>query len=557
MSWAASFAPWALGVPGAHVEAVATSSSSSSSSSSWSETETESTDGCSLSTSSLPGTPLLPPAYGQGAFGGVGAGLSVKGQGQLGQGRAQALDEEPPRLTGPRSNKRKRKFVEPEVNTAESLLRPPVPSRDPIALKRRRDPAVTPLERAHALKQGLSLETRARRKREWLVLREENRRLKDERAGFLRKIEELEGAMPRADDLAPDELVARRENELLRAQIAEHAKFIERFASIADPSTPKEKADVIYREGADMSQNFVASLFSQSQLGWTVLTVPSIVLMLGPWQSAQMSYSRQEDFFGAAEAGTRLNIRFDGAIKGCHPAVLADVMFRSFFKHEDQGRLYLNRRDLELKATASKMPDEHTKVVQFKRRWRSETRRDQDAVFLVTRERRLLAKSTMAAPAKKPKKAKKPQKPKGKANATNSKVAQPRCAPCDDFGKVSAICVAATTSALYDADDLASDGLERISDPIVKGCVAWAEGDETRFALIYSMPKDYQAFDGLSTTTCISPSGSLSFTFVTTMAKVAREFCSMLKETTKQFEDGTIKLEQLDVPFREPFDARP
>jgi len=105
--------------------------------------------------------------------------------------------------------------------------------------------------------------SRARRKRELEDLRDENKRLREERSQFLSKIGELQMKVEHMRERGSTDM--RVENELLRAQLEEHKRFVSCFKKLCDGApTSLNARHMIYKQGSDSAQEqiFLAPLKS-------------------------------------------------------------------------------------------------------------------------------------------------------------------------------------------------------------------------------------------------------------------------------------------------------
>jgi hypothetical protein len=438
-----------------------------------------------------------------------------------------------------------------------------------LALKRQRDSTLTPYERERALAEGLSLETRARRKRELVQLRGENERLKEERAEFLAKIEQLQAdadavqAAKAAHSAASGEegALLASENDDLRAQIDEHMRFIASFSALArgQPSESVDREELIYRDGAEAAQSYVLSLVSQSQAEWLRVRAPErqpTVL-----QGLQLSYATGRDLFGRTEKGveSRMSLRFDCLVKGVPAEVVADVFWRSFSEGEMQNKFYRSS-GIVLRPIKGKMPDEDTRVVHYLRevpgtpgpaaaehQHQQQTamamamaitptptpapKKQQDVVFVVNRARKLLAKSTLTPPRK----------------TLPGKAAAKATLPLDDFGQTSAIVVATTSTTLYTDQELAAGDEDRARALVVKGAVVWAEGQDTRLVVTYSLPDTYKVLGAFNFADIVSERGGMSDRFQLFLEQVCADFTATIADEAAKVREGMLTLPDLPL----------
>ena len=119
----------------------------------------------------------------------------------------------------------------------------------------------------------------------------------------------------------------RVENELLRAQLEEHKRFVGCFKRLCDGAPSSLNArHLIYKQGADSAQAHVLALISQSQAEeWLEAIVPPNANI--PYQNFSMFYKFKTDF-GEGEVAKlsptgiekrpreRLNVRVDVLFPG-------------------------------------------------------------------------------------------------------------------------------------------------------------------------------------------------------------------------------------------------
>ena len=350
--------------------------------------------------------------------------------------------------------------------------------------------------------------SRARRKRELEDLRDENNRLREERSQFLSKIGELQMKVETMRERGSTDM--RVENELLRAQLEEHKRFVGCFKRLCDGAPSSLNArHLIYKQGADSAQAHVLALISQSQAEeWVEAIVPPNANI--PYQNFSMFYKFKTDYgegevakLGNGSAADkrpreRLNVRVDVLFPGLDSSQIAEFFWTSFSDTTVQQRLY-RVKGIELTQLADDMPDKDTKMVYY--RERSDGKKDQDLVMICNRRRREVAKSTLSLP---------------------QKVRGTQIVP--DLGKVGAQVLVMSTTQHSVAPQF--DNATRITSMFVQGAVVWNVGSDARLSVVFSIPEDFsiKAVQGL--TDIVDRKGQVTEKF----AEVLRSFREMLGE---------------------------
>jgi hypothetical protein len=372
--------------------------------------------------------------------------------------------------------------------------------------------------------------SRARRKRELEDLRDENKRLREERSQFLSKIGELQMKVEHMRERGSTDM--RVENELLRAQLEEHKRFVSCFKRLCEGApTSLNARHMIYKQGSDSAQAHVLGLISQSQADdWIEAIVPPEADI--PYQNFSMFYKFKNEYgegqsatgaatgatdaigaTGAAPAGSpsatgsnggkgprqRLNVRVDVLFPGMDAVQIAEFFWNSFSNTSMQSRLY-KVKGIELTQLADDMPDKDTKTVYYREKWEA-PKKDQDWVIICNRRRRELASSTLALPQK--------------GNRVKPEV-----------GKVAAMVLALATTQHSVAPQF--DNANRITSLFVQGAVTWNVGSDARLCAVFSLPDDLsikavEKFDDV-----IDSKGRLTQKF----AAVLRSFREMMGEST-------------------------
>jgi len=324
--------------------------------------------------------------------------------------------------------------------------------------------------------------SRARRKRELNDLRDENERLREERSQFLAKIGELQLKVEALREQGSSDM--RVENELLRAQLEEHKRFVACFKRLSEGAPSSLNArHAIYKQGADTAQSHVLGLISQSQADkWSQAIIPADIDM--PFQKFSVFYKFKEEY--GTEAGKpprrRLNLRVDVLFSGIDATTLSDFFWDSFSNTSVTQRLY-SIKGVEVTPLTDDMPDSNTKMIYYRERRESE--KDQDLVLICNRRRRELAQSTLALPGSKD----------GK-----------------DLGKVTAMLMAMSTTQHSAAPEY--ENANRISSLFVQGAVMWNMAADSRLCIVFSFPDNIhlKAIDGIDD--IIKSDGSVTPKFV-------------------------------------------
>jgi len=356
--------------------------------------------------------------------------------------------------------------------------------------------------------------SRARRKRELEDLRDENKRLREERSQFLSKIGELQMKVEHMRERGSTDM--RVENELLRAQLEEHKRFVSCFKKLCDGApTSLNARHMIYKQGSDSAQAHVLGLISQSQADdWIEAIIPPEAEI--PYQNFSMFYKFKNEYgeVATSDAGAggkaadgaeakgprqRLNVRVDVLFPGMDAVQIAEFFWNSFSNTSMQSRLY-KVKGIELTQLADDMPDKDTKTVYYREKWEA-PKKDQDWVIICNRRRRELASSTLALPQK--------------GNRVKPEV-----------GKVAAMVLALATTTHSVAPQF--DNANRITSLFVQGAVTWNLGSDARLCAVFSLPDDLSIKAVEKFEDVIDSKGRLSSKF----AAVLRSFREMMGEST-------------------------
>ncbi|KAH9252188.1 hypothetical protein BASA81_009780 [Batrachochytrium salamandrivorans] len=346
--------------------------------------------------------------------------------------------------------------------------------------------------------------SRARRKRELDDLRDENKRLREERSQFLGKIGELQEKVETLRERGSTDM--RLENELLRAQLEEHKRFVSCFKRLCDgaPSTQNARHQ-IYKDGSDSAHSHVLAIISQSQADdWLEATVPAELEI--PYSNFSMFYKFKQEYGTEDQGRRRLNVRVDALFPGLDASLFSEFFWQSLSTTQIQERLY-NVKGVEITQLADDMPDKDTKTVYYRERGEGE-RKDKDWVMICNRRRKELAISTLGLP-------------KRQKNPSGGAASRP------EVGKVTAMVVASSTTQHTSIAPLAEfESANRITSLFVQGSVSWNVGSDCRLIVIFSMPDDIgvkavESFDDV-----VDDKGVLGTKF----ANIIKSFQQMLGE---------------------------
>ena len=312
----------------------------------------------------------------------------------------------------------------------------------------------------------------------------------------------------------------RVENELLRAQLMEHKRFVSCFKHLCDGApTTLNARHIIYKQGSDSAQAHVLGLISQSQAdNWLPAIIPPEADI--PYQNFSMFYKFKADY-GSSTSGDgagngsgsnfnysdamnsntkvrqRLNIRIDMVYPGMDASHVSDFLWDSFSKTSVHQRLY-DAKGIELTQLADDMPDKDTKMVYYREKWEA-PKKDQDWVMICNRRRRDLPKSTLAVPS---------AEKKGKPTS----------------GKAGAVVLALSTTQHSVAPQF--QNANRITSMFVQGAVVWNVGGDSRLCLVFSLPEDFEIKAVKGFKEVLHSDGTLTLKF----AESLKEFNKMLGE---------------------------
>jgi len=402
--------------------------------------------------------------------------------------------------------------------------------------------------------------SRARRKQELEDLREENKKLREERLAFMGKIGDLQVKVENMREMGSTDM--RVENALLCAQLEEHKRFVACFKNVCDgvPTTLNAK-HLIYKQGSDAAQAQVLGLISQSLADqWIPGNIPPEANI--PYQNFQFHFKFKNDYGekssnskikGEPNPRQRLNVRIDVSFPGFGADSVADFVWNSLSNTDMQQRLY-RVNNLELTQLADDMPDENTKMVYFREKVEAPGK-DQDWVVLCNRRQKELANSTLLSPSEY----------KGRdagaaaldlasaaGNGTDASESDDTASSIFSasnlfstfFGRSSTSTplagsaqgdkkkstrVNATVLAMSSTQHSAAPHFEnanRITSMFVQGAVAWSSGGDAQLIIVFSFPDDFSIKAMQRLEDVITPNGTMTMKF----ANVIKEFNEMLGE---------------------------
>lgn len=320
----------------------------------------------------------------------------------------------------------------------------------------------------------LSMETRARRARELVKLKNENESLKKERQEFLAKIESLSSQLESfTREEAPETI---EEHQFLQREMALHSDFIASFQTILreEESAEARSKQALYAQGAEAANSFLLGLLSESVTWARAAPPPGINI---PLLELGFRYAFRKEMFGKADAYNRLDLRLDAFVPA--PATAESVQslfFRALCTASDMQRLYGASESVNMFPLDS--PSDNTQLLYFRRSALESEEKDQFTIFICNRSTQTMTKSSITPPA------------------------DPRHGTEPVFGTAKAHIVAMTTSTLFPKDPtmpIDSAAAVPVSGMIVKGVIAWDDHDSTgvRLTVIYSVPEDYKIINTL------------------------------------------------------------
>lgn len=393
----------------------------------------------------------------------------------------------------------------------------------------------------------LSMETRARRAREILHLREENNSLKEERTQFLTTIDTLTSQLVSFTKDVPPEV--REDNQILKKEIELHVEFISAFQDVlAEEAKAEQQAKhALYSQGGEAAEGFLLGILNESSQFQKAELPPGMEL---PMIDLEFRFAFQRVMFGKEEGVRRLSLRLDAFVPRPATAESVQHLFsRALMNAKDMQRLYgIQDKPMWNLCPLDKL-DEKTQLMYFRRSADVGEAQDQFSVFICHQSEQEMAKSTLLPPV---------SVVTGDANSEQlegDKV----------YGTVQAKLVSMTTTTLLEMDPCVSVGntdhsyrhsAVPVSGMVLKGVVAYddAECNGVRFVVVYSVPEDYKIINKLSFNDIVQEEDSTAAAAATAKTKkrtkhggagevhmtpkfaqvligVAQEFTSMMRES--------------------------
>eukprot|EP00514_Thraustochytrium_sp_LLF1b_P008033 CAMPEP_0184535890 /NCGR_PEP_ID=MMETSP0198_2-20121128/16132_1 /TAXON_ID=1112570 /ORGANISM="Thraustochytrium sp., Strain LLF1b" /LENGTH=512 /DNA_ID=CAMNT_0026928965 /DNA_START=112 /DNA_END=1651 /DNA_ORIENTATION=+ len=370
--------------------------------------------------------------------------------------------------------------------------------------------------------------SRARRKHELQDLRVENQKLREERATFLSKINELRSKVENMREEGTSDMKA--ESALLRTQLEEHKRFVSHFRHLCDGASSTLVArQAIYKEGSDSAQAQVLGLISQSVADkWKEGWIPDNVNI--PFQDFHFYYKYKSEYgekTGEPAPRRRLNVRVDLSFPGTQSCTVSDFMWLSFSNTEVQRRLY-QVENLEFTQLVDDAPDKDTKMMYVRERLEA-PKKDQDWVVVCKRSAKMLARSTLCKPNENPHTA--PPSSSGGflsrflgGSREHEEGQGPSKRPRPAISKVACAVLAMSSTQHSVAPHF--DNVNRITSMFVQGAVTWDHGGDSRLIIVFSFPEDFKlkAMEGFDDVVC--EDGKMGDKF----GEVLNEFKEMLGE---------------------------
>jgi hypothetical protein len=425
----------------------------------------------------------------------------------------------------------------------------------------------------------LSMETRARRKRELVRLRGENQRLRDDRYEFLSKIQELEQQLETSTRAVGSTTLV-SENAFLATEISEHRRVMSQLLDLGAHGVPSGvDTEHLYLEGADTAQTYVLGLLSQSQEKWERARTPADLAEAAGVDNLLVTYSFCDELFEAHKGIPRVNLRVDFEVPNVTADHAAAVVLRALSDQDHHHAIFSNQHVDVQEVDEDKMPDSTVRAIRY--RWNADPRlaagvasgvggngadtkgkkkkrktgaagtaaaaaaavaaedeaktaKPKFAVFVSKRERRELAKSTLAVPRKLRRSGAK-QEP-------------------DEFGNVTATVISMKSTNLYMPEEQTdSEGAVRLGAVAVKGAVIWdeedygalpeAEDDDddndgikqtgriVRVCVVQSLPRELSAFwtQHVTASNLVNAKGTLTKAFAGTIKATAKAVAQALR----------------------------
>lgn len=353
----------------------------------------------------------------------------------------------------------------------------------------------------------LSMETRARRAREILSLREENNSLKEERTQFLSTIDTLNSQLISFTKDVPEDV--REDNSILKREIDLHAQFLEAFQGVlAEEAKAEQQAKhTLYSQGGEAAEGFLLGILNES-LQFQKAELPAGSAL--PFQ-IEFRYAFQRVMFGKQEGQRRLSLRFDVFLpKPATADSVQELFSRALMNAKDMQRLYGIQDNPAWNLCPLDKLDEKTQLMYFRRTADSPTEQDQYSVFICHQSAQEMAKSTLLPPVASA----------GAGEAADPSAASSSAAVEDKvYGTVHAKLVSMTTTTLLEMDPCLSVGSRDhsykhqavpVSGMVLKGTVAYDDeaSEGVRFIVVYSVPEDYRIFTSLTFNDIVQDSAS-------------------------------------------------
>jgi len=357
--------------------------------------------------------------------------------------------------------------------------------------------------------------SRAKKRREFLTLKEANEKLRDEGERLKIKINQLKCQVE--NKLSSSELEMIAENAALKIQLQNHKAFFKEFMRLTTgtPSTRTAQHDLC-RQGSVSAQDYLKGLIAQSQLYWDQLKPPQSKSLAASLSMLNIHYQLLDNGLFQADKNSkglkRFNLRIDLSFPNLSAKKVADWYWNTFVNSaQDQCRL-LGVEKFEFKSIDS--PDPNTQLVYNHKEW--ENKKDQGTVFICNRKEETLLRSTLAPPLDEA------AEDEGKASEV--------------FGKVKAHVVAmtATHSTLETmrsyGPELRSDipeDVNHITSVVIQGSVSYEEDGVCHFINVLSFPENYRIID-LAHSECIREDGTMTEEFGQILEKMTKEMAKDL-----------------------------
>jgi len=341
---------------------------------------------------------------------------------------------------------------------------------------------------------------RQKRKREVEKLREENKRLRDERHDFLSKIEQLQLQL---EVLRKErEHDGQRENDLLKLQLQAHQEFVDNFMKLAGgmPNSDLSKL-AICKQGAEFAQTHALSLLSQSvREEWREAKLPEKAEHLR--RRLRMCF-KFVDGMSPAEVCPRMQFRIDMNFCDVNALEVAEMYWKSWTEEKEQAKTYHLREDnkFDFKTLFLEQTDEQDALVSAGcyREFYPPPEKDKDWVFVAARLQKRMARSTFL-----------------------------KHDPDEKFGPVDCHMLVRTTTQqpLLPADKRT----ERLSSLLAEGCVVFNENDEekrkARLVTVCSMPDDikFRSIEGIRSV--VDAEGKITEKFLTFLTSFSHRLTS-------------------------------